>query len=61
MAAAEGVVFVKRMKRFTERQGEGFAMVALQSEDAEADRKAFEAAGVGYGEVYRFSRHGGAS
>ncbi len=56
MAAAEGVTFVKRMKRFTERQGEGFAMVALQSEDAEADRAAFEAAGIGGGPVYRFAR-----
>ena len=32
MAAAEGIVFVKRLKRFTERQGEGFAMVALEEQ-----------------------------
>jgi hypothetical protein len=56
MAAAERVVFVKRMKRFTERQGEGFAMVALTSDDAEADRAAFEAAGLGGGPTFRFSR-----
>ncbi len=56
MAAAERVTFVKRMKRFSERQGEGFAMVALTSEDAEADNAAFEAAGIGGGPVYRFSR-----
>ncbi len=56
MAAAEGVTFVKRIKRFTERQGEGFAMVALQSDDAEADRGAFAAAGIGGGPVYRFAR-----
>ena len=43
MAAAEGVIFVKRIKRFTERHGEGFAMVALKSEDAEADHAAFRA------------------
>jgi len=55
-AAAEGHVFVRRIKRFTERQGEGFAMVALQSDDAEADRAAFNAAGIGDGAVYRFSR-----
>ena len=29
IAAAEGVFFVRRIKRFTERQGEGFAMLAL--------------------------------
>jgi Glyoxalase-like domain len=55
-AAAEGVLFVKRIKRFSERQGEGFAMVALESEDAEADRAAFEAAGIGDGPVYRLQR-----
>jgi Glyoxalase-like domain len=56
MAAAEHVTFVTRMKRFTERQGEGFAMVALQSDDAEADHAAFEGAGLGGGPVHRFSR-----
>jgi len=56
MAAAERVMFVKRLKRFTERQGEGFAMVALRSEDAEADRAAFEKAGAGSLPVYRFTR-----
>ena len=56
MAAAERVVFVKRMKRFTERQGEGFAMVALKSDDAEADRVAFAAAAMNGGPVFRFAR-----
>ena len=56
MAAAEGLVFVKRLKRFTERQGEGFAMLALKSEDAEADHAAFEQAGIGGGPVFRFTR-----
>ena len=56
MAAAERVVFVKRVKRFTERQGSGFAMVALKSDDAEADRAAFEAAKMDGGPVFRFAR-----
>jgi hypothetical protein len=56
MAAAEGFAFVRRLKRFTERQGEGFAMVALKSEDAEADRAAFEKAAAGSQPTYRFSR-----
>jgi hypothetical protein len=55
IAAAERNVFVKRIKRFTERQGEGFAMVALSSEDAEADHAAFEKAKLGGG-IFRFSR-----
>jgi hypothetical protein len=57
MAAAERLVFIKRIKRFTERQGEGFAMVALASEDAEADHAAFEKAGIGGTAVYRFTRN----
>jgi hypothetical protein len=56
MAAAEGLAFVKRLKRFTERQGEGFAMVALTSVDAEADRAAFAAAGFAGGPLHRFAR-----
>jgi hypothetical protein len=55
-AAADGLVFVRRIKRFTERQGEGFAMVALTSTDAEADHAHFRAAGIAAGEVYRFVR-----
>lgn len=57
MAAAEGVFFVRRVKRFTERQGEGFAMLAFRSDDADADRAAFEAAGIASGPVYRFVRN----
>ena len=56
VAAAEGLFFVKRLKRFTERRGEGLAMAALSTEDAEADHKAFEKAGIGDGEPYRFAR-----
>ena len=57
MAAAEGLVFVRRIKRFTERQGEGFAMLALASGDAEADHAAFTRAGIVDGPVYRFTRN----
>lgn len=56
MAAAEGAFFVRRLKRFTERQGEGFAMLAFKSDDADADRAAFEAGGIGGGPVFRFAR-----
>ena len=56
MAAAEGLFFVKRIKRYTERQGEGFAMVALRSADAEGDRADFERAGLSAGAVFRFTR-----
>ena len=56
MAAAERVVFVKRLKRFTERQGEGFAMVALKSKDAEADSAAIAEKGAGSQPAARFTR-----
>jgi len=56
VAAAEGFFFVKRLKRFTERRGEGFAMTALSTEDAESDHKAFKKAGIGDGDPYRFAR-----
>src|SRR5687768_16716775 len=46
MAAAEGLTFVKRLKRFTERHGEGLAMVALRSADARADKQSLAQAGV---------------
>jgi hypothetical protein len=56
MAAAEGLFFVKRLKRFTERRGEGFAMLALKSTDADADAMAFRAAGAQGGPVFSFKR-----
>ena len=56
LAAAEGLTFVKRLKRFTERHGEGFAMVALNSADARADRQMFEHAGASAGDVFEFRR-----
>jgi hypothetical protein len=55
-AAAERLYFVKRLKRFTERHGEGFAMLALASGDAEKDRAAFEKDGLSAGDVFSFSR-----
>ncbi len=56
MAAAEGMVFIKRLKRFAEhRRAEGFAMLALTSDDAEADAAAFQAAGIG-GSLFAFKR-----
>lgn len=55
-AAAEGLYFIKRIKRFMERQGEGMAMVALSSSDAEVDRAGFEKAGLSAGDTFRFRR-----
>ena len=56
LAASEGMFFVKRLKRFMERHGEGFAMLALKSDDAEAAQERFEKAGVSAGPLFRFSR-----
>jgi hypothetical protein len=56
MAAAEGIAFVKRLKRFTERQGEGFAMVAVKSKDAEADLAALTKAAAASQPAFHFSR-----
>ncbi len=55
-AAAEGLYFVKQLKRFTERHGEGFAMLALTSGDAEAARQRFDDASLSAGDTFRFSR-----
>lgn len=57
VAAAEGNVFIRRLKRFAERRkGEGFAMLALRSEDAEADVAAFEKAGIESAPLFEFKR-----
>jgi hypothetical protein len=57
IAAAKGTIFVKRLKRFTERRkGEGMAMVALKSADAAADLAAFGKAEIGSGDVFDFKR-----
>lgn len=50
IAAAQGNVFVRRLKRFAERRrSEGFAMAALRTDDAKADRAVFEKAAFGTG------------
>ena len=57
IAAAKGNVFIKRLKRFSERRrAEGFAMLALKSKNAESDRAAFEAAGLHPGDLFAFKR-----
>jgi hypothetical protein len=56
VAAAEGVFFVRRLKRFTERHGEGFAMLALRSADADADRAAILHAGIEAPPKFHFAR-----
>jgi hypothetical protein len=56
IAAAEGLFFVKRLKRFTERYGEGFAMVALHGVDARAEQRSLAEAGIGSGDVFEFRR-----
>jgi hypothetical protein len=55
-AAAEGTFFVIRLQRFVDGRGEGFAMLAFRSENAEQDREAFEQAKLAAGPVFRFSR-----
>jgi hypothetical protein len=55
-AAAEGLYFVQRTKRFLERRGEGFAMLALRTGDAEAVQAEFEETGVSAGPLFRFTR-----
>jgi hypothetical protein len=56
LAAADGLFFVKRLKRFTERHGEGFAMLAMASENIDEDRAAAEGAGVELSPTFRFVR-----
>ena len=55
-AAAEGLFFVHRVMSYAERRGEGFAMLALKSADAERDLAEFRDAGVAAGPSFRFSR-----
>ncbi len=57
VAAANGNVFIRRLKRFAERRkGEGFAMVALATEDAASDVLAFRKLGLSQGELFEFRR-----
>ena len=55
-ARADGLFFVQRVMAFAERRGEGFAMLALKSTDAEGDLAEFKAAGIAAGPLFRFSR-----
>ncbi len=55
-AESEDVLFVSRAAGYVARRGEGFAMLALRSEDAAADHAAFVGAGVSRGSNFRFSR-----
>jgi hypothetical protein len=59
-AAAEGNFFVRRLRRYTERHAEGFAMLAMKSEDAAAAAAALAAAGYG-GEGLSFRRKAAAA
>lgn len=55
--ALAGNVFVARDRAFRARRGApGFSGIAFASEDAEADRAAFSAAGLADGEIFEFSR-----
>jgi hypothetical protein len=56
LAAAEGAFFVRRVKGFVDGRGEGFAMLAFRSKDAERDLRDFERAGLAAGPAFRFSR-----
>jgi hypothetical protein len=55
MAAAGGNVFVRQLKRFSERHGEGLAMVALRSE-AESEDGMFADGRLGEAASFRFAR-----
>jgi Glyoxalase-like domain len=46
------------VRDFIARHGEGFAMLVLESRDAEADRLAFDAAGIGGFAPFFFDRRG---
>ena len=49
-------LFVRRHNAFAFRQGEGFAMLAFRTEDAQADLDRFKAAGLATGSVHGFER-----
>jgi hypothetical protein len=57
VAAANGNVFIRRLKRFAERRkGEGFAMVALATEDAARDVVDLRKLDLSQGELFEFKR-----
>jgi len=55
-AIVAGNIFVQRQDAYRFRHGEGFAMLALTSEDADADQAAFAGEGYAAGPVYAFER-----
>ncbi|HSG96168.1 MAG TPA: VOC family protein [Afifellaceae bacterium] len=58
-AIVEGNNFVRRQDAYRFRHGEGFAMLALASTDADVDQKYFAALGYATGPVYAFERKAG--
>ncbi len=55
-AIVDGNVFVRRQDAYRFRHGEGFAMLALTSTDADADQGEFVADGYATGPAYAFER-----
>ena len=58
-AIIDGNIFVRRQDAYRFRHGEGFAMLALTSADADADQAAFAGQGYASGPVYAFERKAG--
>ena len=58
-AIIDGNIFVRRQDAYRFRHGEGFAMLALTSENADVDQAAFAGQGYACGPVYAFERQAG--
>jgi catechol 2,3-dioxygenase-like lactoylglutathione lyase family enzyme len=58
-AIVDGNIFVRRQDAYRFRHGEGFAMLALASGDADADQVEFAGQGYATGPVYAFERKAG--
>ncbi len=58
-AIHDGNIFVRRQDAYRFRHGEGFAMLALASEDADADQAIFADHGYAAGPVFAFERKAG--
>ena len=58
-AVVDGNIFVRRQDAYRFRYSEGFAMLALTSENADVDQAAFAAQGYAAGPVYAFERKAG--
>ncbi len=55
-AIIDGNIFVRRQDAYRFRHGEGFAMLAMSSADADADQAAFAAHGYATGPAFGFER-----